>query len=246
MYTPDGQHKVVHMLLLVLLLLLTAGGRRVRAQTGSAQCANGWDWQMADSICTSVGARLCTATELANDVAQGTGCGFDNANVWTSDVCMDGHIAADGDSRRQDSYQQPTCVADGEQKAVRCCASGAELCSQLNAEYSGWPISDSIPIVCGESDVMPSCLSQAGMTVRAAGLQRACCPDGILSCPMSMPTSCSDSCARALIAFVGDCKDQFGEELLAPIVDPVLAICARADHVGGDAGDTAVIETPLS
>ena len=234
------------MLLLVLLLLLTAGGRQVRAQAGSTQCANGWDWQMADSICTSVGARLCTAAELARDVARGTGCGFDNANVWTSDVCAGGHIAADGDSRPQDVYVANACVADGEQRAVRCCASGAELCTQLNAEYSGWPIADSTPIVCGESDVMPSCLSQIGMTVRAAGLQRTCCPDGILSCPMSIPTSCSESCARALIAFVGDCKDQFGEELLAPIVDPVLATCAQADQFAGDAGKPAVIETPLS
>eukprot|EP01043_Picozoa_sp_COSAG02_P024144 COSAG02_NODE_1310_length_13323_cov_17.158878_6_plen_235_part_00 len=234
------------MLLLVLLLLLTADGRRVAAQTGPTQCANEWDWQMADSICTSVGARLCTAAELANDVARGTGCGFDNANVWTSDACTDGHIAADGDSRPQDAYQQPTCVADGEQKAVRCCASGAELCAQLNADYSGWPISDSTPIVCGESDVMPSCLSQMGMTVRAEGLQRACCPDGVLSCPMNIPTSCSDSCARALIAFVSDCKDQFGEELLAPIVDPVLATCARANQFASDGGKTAVIETPLA
>ena len=113
---------------------------------------------MADSICASVGARLCTAAELASDVARGTGCGFDNANVWTSDVCADGHIAADGDSRPQDAlHVANACVADGEHKAVRCCASGAELCAQLNAEYSGWPISDSVPIVCGESDVMPSC-----------------------------------------------------------------------------------------
>jgi hypothetical protein len=226
------------MLLLALIVLLEAG------RVGAQSCHDGSDWQMADAICTSVGARLCTAAELANDAAGGTGCNFDSANVWTGDVCVGGHIAADGDATTHYNYQPPACIADGEQRAVRCCASGAELCTQLNAEYGGWPISDEDPSVCGESDIMPSCLSQTGMTVRVTQLQRACCPDGILSCPMNIPTSCSELCARALIAFVGDCKEQFGQELLAPIVDPVLATCARADHAAGHMGETAVIKTP--
>ena len=38
--------------------------------------------------CTAQGARLCSANELQNDVARGTGCGFDTRLVWTSESCM--------------------------------------------------------------------------------------------------------------------------------------------------------------
>ena len=77
---------------------------------------------------------------------------------------------------------------------------------------------------------------------RAAGLQATCCPNGLLSCPASIPTSCDTACAQSLLGFVGDCKESFGAEALSPAIDPVLAVCAAASgesdspaEVGGGA-----------
>eukprot|EP01043_Picozoa_sp_COSAG02_P001931 COSAG02_NODE_43_length_45989_cov_93.430181_2_plen_196_part_00 len=77
---------------------------------------------------------------------------------------------------------------------------------------------------------------------RVAGLQAACCPGGVISCPLNIPTSCEAACAQALLGFVGDCKDAFGADALAPILDPVLELCAGASsgtdsEVGGGAMD---------
>ena len=49
------------------------------------------------SICSHVGARLCTVEELKANEAQGTGCMHDNAKVWTSDnMCPGGHATVQG------------------------------------------------------------------------------------------------------------------------------------------------------
>ena len=42
-------------------------------------------WEEGRALCIGAGARLCTVEELMADEAQGTGCGFDSAFVWTSD-----------------------------------------------------------------------------------------------------------------------------------------------------------------
>jgi hypothetical protein len=64
------------------------------AQSGQLgnQCWGGDDtatngWQGAQSICFEVGARLCTAAELKDGVALGSGCGHDNSRVWSSTPC---------------------------------------------------------------------------------------------------------------------------------------------------------------
>ena len=49
-------------------------------------------------------------------------------------------------------------------------------------------------------------VSMSGLTDRVNGLQSTCCPDGLLSCPANMPTSCEMPCAKALLAFVADCQ----------------------------------------
>ena len=58
--------------------------------------AAGKTWKGAGSYCEGFGARLCTRSELDNDVARGTGCGYDNPKnpaqmlqIWTSDKCID-------------------------------------------------------------------------------------------------------------------------------------------------------------
>lgn len=41
----------------------------------------------AAGVCQGMGARLCTAEELRQDEARGTGCGLDLKRVWTSSTC---------------------------------------------------------------------------------------------------------------------------------------------------------------
>lgn len=49
------------------------------------------------SICSHVGARLCTVEEIKANEAKGTGCSHDGATVWTSDqMCRGGHATVRG------------------------------------------------------------------------------------------------------------------------------------------------------
>jgi len=61
-------------------------------------------------------------------------------------------MTADGDSRAQSNYADPECRAHDYNGAVRCCATGAELCASLNAQFGGWPTARGDANVCGESD----------------------------------------------------------------------------------------------
>lgn len=39
----------------------------------------------------AIGARLCTVDEIWNDIPQGTGCFFDDKQIWSADTCAGGH-----------------------------------------------------------------------------------------------------------------------------------------------------------
>ena len=49
---------------------------------GSWGCGREKTFAEAVTICQTAGARLCTAAELVNGCAAGTGCGFDVQLVW--------------------------------------------------------------------------------------------------------------------------------------------------------------------
>jgi len=74
-------------------------------------------YSMADSICTTSGARLCTSDELQNDVTAGSGCGLDDQFVWSSTACLDGFYAAHG---LNDTAL--VCNPKNTGLSVRCCA----------------------------------------------------------------------------------------------------------------------------
>lgn len=57
-----------------------------RFSSTAMDCIHGMTFGQADEFCTSVGARLCTANEVARECTRGTGCGHDNDLVWTSDA----------------------------------------------------------------------------------------------------------------------------------------------------------------
>eukprot|EP00039_Didymoeca_costata_P027218 m.17817 g.17817 ORF g.17817 m.17817 type:complete len:1258 (+) comp6118_c0_seq1:95-3868(+) len=91
-------------------------------------CQAGKDFVFAQQICTSAGARLCSADELQGDVARGTGCGFDKQLVWTTDECVrddttKGHRVVLGRSRSETATSpKETCLDSTGLAAVRCCA----------------------------------------------------------------------------------------------------------------------------
>lgn len=89
----------------------------------------------AAAHCASVGARLCTESELSAGYARATGCGFDNQIVWTSTPCAPTGCTSLGGRRlgpgkpggaQAGAKLEWACglpVLDGGVKAaVRCCA----------------------------------------------------------------------------------------------------------------------------
>ena len=76
-------------------------------------------FSMADSICTTSGARLCTSDELLNDVTAGSGCGLESELIWTSTACTGGFYAT---RELWYNFQPPLCITPQTGLSVRCCA----------------------------------------------------------------------------------------------------------------------------
>jgi len=55
------------------------------SDAGMGGCHGEKTFAEAEAICASANARLCTAEELVNDCSRGTGCGFDDELIWSSD-----------------------------------------------------------------------------------------------------------------------------------------------------------------
>ncbi len=95
------------------------------SQVGAAgACVTGVSWSTANNTCVALGARLCTAAELAADEAADSspisGCGLDNNRVWASESCSGGHLSQAGASEFLDDLPEE-CTANGTQLGVRCC-----------------------------------------------------------------------------------------------------------------------------
>jgi len=105
-------------------------------------CTRNVDFATAVATCSSIGARMCTADEIGEDVGRGTGCGHDNKPIWTRTECTladgtSGRLAPLGNSRKQDRVGSVVCVAEdaeevairGRQKglSVRCCGDRVAL-----------------------------------------------------------------------------------------------------------------------
>jgi hypothetical protein len=93
----------------------------------------------ARNICRAAGARLCTAEEIQDNVASGTGCGLDKDSVWTQSTCNTGSIAV---VIGKQTNKEPQCRApdDGFTAGIRCCADvgvGARLDSPRLAYLIG-------------------------------------------------------------------------------------------------------------
>ena len=98
---------------------------------GSLGCPGPLTHADARSFCRRQGARLCTADEVAQDAAAGTGCGLDRARVWSGDFCGDGdkHFVSIGGSSAAIHAASGAvgilCVHHETLLPPRCCADDA-------------------------------------------------------------------------------------------------------------------------
>ena len=84
---------------------------------GSDKCFNNKNFPDANAHCAKLGARLCTAAEIASGVGKSTGCSMDPQYVWTSTLCeTDGYLGstANGltDCKSIDDYAPLKCCSD--------------------------------------------------------------------------------------------------------------------------------------
>jgi len=87
---------------------------------GLGGCSGVKSWDDAVDFCAAAGARLCTADELLDDEARGTGCSYDGKRVWSSTKCSDnGKYHGVGGSSKKSGKK---CWAASKKRLVRCCA----------------------------------------------------------------------------------------------------------------------------
>ena len=106
------------------------GGKRCGA---SANEAAGWQCTMdanlaeAKDLCESVGARLCTAPELAARAGSGSGCSLNSHYIWSQSETLGDLVCSDGDAitvhGNGNAGNDAVCRSGSERAAgVRCCA----------------------------------------------------------------------------------------------------------------------------
>ncbi|CAJ1953005.1 unnamed protein product [Cylindrotheca closterium] len=125
-------------------------------------CYNSVTYHEADALCSSAGARLCTAIEISSNCASNTGCGHNNRFAWTSTADIQPSTTAYwtvcGREERcpipalaQDaSYDRIGGVTGWEAIATRCC-SDAELPGYRKREGGSVPY-ESCPFAETEID----------------------------------------------------------------------------------------------
>ena len=86
-------------------------------------CFDAAPQEEAAAVCDSIGARLCSADETADDAVKGTGCGLDRDMIWTNDKCAENSfLVAAGSSSIKTA---PACMNADEPAPFRCCADSA-------------------------------------------------------------------------------------------------------------------------
>jgi len=93
----------------------------------AGQChKNSIGYDAAADACSSAGGRLCTAAELEQNVAAGSGCALDNSFVWTADGCGSGADGASFLVTRGSGGGAGICKRSSSGiSGLRCCADAA-------------------------------------------------------------------------------------------------------------------------
>lgn len=87
-------------------------------------CPGLLDFDTAYSVCSTIGMRLCSASEILNDEARKTGCGADSLRVWTSSEagCRPSEAQSVAGSTEWLHRSPMQCKYKGVRLGVRCCA----------------------------------------------------------------------------------------------------------------------------
>merc|ERR1719262_1963017 len=98
-------------------------------------------YEVAQARCTTEGMRLCKSAEIDTDVCSKTGCYYDLALVWTSDVCdpaaaavQQNYTIMDGAPGVESDEHHPKSCAASKGLAVagiRCCSDDASECKSF-------------------------------------------------------------------------------------------------------------------
>lgn len=99
------------------------------------ECHTDVTYEEAKKTCQNVGARLCTADELSNDAAKGSGCKGDEANTWTSTGCSDTGYTTQAGAKKGLAANPATCTEPETTAAVRCCGDEVNKVEAQEEEY---------------------------------------------------------------------------------------------------------------
>ncbi|CAD7935198.1 unnamed protein product [Amoebophrya sp. A25] len=94
-------------------------------------------YQEAVKVCKNNNAVICDGKALAQDAAQGTGCGFDGKAVRTSHTCLPSQVGT-----KMDGFSTVTaegvvkCMKPSKKAAVRCCGKDGRAVKQMST-YGG-------------------------------------------------------------------------------------------------------------
>lgn len=94
----------------------------VPAGGGTFECTGTVPWEQAKAACEVVGARLCTADEMAADETRGTGCGYDDDRLWTATLCEGGALTQAGSTKHLGKHPAQCTNLSAPGVVTRCCA----------------------------------------------------------------------------------------------------------------------------
>mmetsp|Transcript_21581 Transcript_21581/g.25520 ORF Transcript_21581/g.25520 Transcript_21581/m.25520 type:complete len:305 (+) Transcript_21581:72-986(+) len=97
---------------------------------GLGGCSDEITYDNAELFCTSVGARLCTLSELQADEAKATGCNYDYELVWSSDSCGTDQYYVEYGSTLQGSASSCESKSTSSGIYARCCADAYHCTSE--------------------------------------------------------------------------------------------------------------------
>lgn len=113
----------------------------------------------AERMCTTIGARLCTVSDMLNEESSSTGCGHDVRRLWTDEPCGENSFITMSDRVANAGIIPQQCTpANASAVYVRCCADTSPVfTSALSCAELGWALQvvDSpggSTAVCGESE----------------------------------------------------------------------------------------------
>jgi hypothetical protein len=178
------------------------------AVADNGTCPGARSFVEASDTCLNVGARLCSPSELSDDVAFDTGCGLDMERVWTAESCIDSvdlHLSQGGSSLAFRSIAAQ-CRVDKTALPFRCCADAVAALSGTARQPRTLSPTNAIlaPSVAVSEGVVKVSVADAEATVtRSRPFSSKTCSELMWSTKLSDENSSMYVCASTKVG--GDC-----------------------------------------